>query len=92
MEMQSEEEGFQLGFKRWQDWAVSKVLWEWIPSMGSICLCVVLLDQSDYSEQKTIPLLFAGLVGGGGGGIMDMTLSQSVGSAHTLLEESSLDP
>ena len=61
--------------------------------MGSICLCVVLLVQSDYSEQKTIPLLFAGLVGGGrGGGIMDMTLSQSVGSAHTLLEESSLDP
>ena len=30
-----EEEGFQFGFKRWQGWAVSKVLWEWIPNVGS---------------------------------------------------------
>ena len=30
-----EEEGFQFGFKRWQGWAVSKVLWEWIPNLGS---------------------------------------------------------
>ena len=27
-----EEEGFQFGFKRWQGWRVSKVLWEWIPN------------------------------------------------------------
>ena len=27
-----EEEGFQFGFKRWQGWAMSKVLWEWIPN------------------------------------------------------------
>ena len=30
-----EEEGFQFGFKRWQCWAVSKVLWEWISNVGS---------------------------------------------------------
>ena len=30
-----EEEGFQFGFKRWQGWAVSMVLWEWIPNVGS---------------------------------------------------------
>ena len=30
-----EEEGFQFGFKRWKGWAVSKVLWEWIPNVGS---------------------------------------------------------
>ena len=30
-----EEDGFQFGFKRWQGWAVSKVLWEWIPNVGS---------------------------------------------------------
>ena len=88
-----EEEGFQFGFKRWQCWAVSKVLWEWIPNVGSICLCVVLLVQSDYSEQKTIPLLFAGEVGGGGGEEDGYDpQSKSVGSAHTLLEESNLDP
>ena len=28
------EEGFQFGFERWQGWAVSKVLWEWIPNVG----------------------------------------------------------
>ena len=30
-----EEDGFQFGFKRWKDWAVSKVLWEWIAGVGS---------------------------------------------------------
>ena len=30
MEILWEEEGFQFGFK-WQGWAVSKVLWKWIP-------------------------------------------------------------
>ena len=30
-----EEEGFQFGFKRWQGWTVSQVLWEWIPNVGS---------------------------------------------------------
>ena len=35
MEILWEEEGFQFGFKRWQGWAVSKVLWEWIPNVGS---------------------------------------------------------
>ena len=92
MEILWEEEGFQFGFKRWQGWAMSKVLWEWIPNVGSICLCVVLLVQSDYSEQKTIPLLFAG--GGWGGGEEDGydPQSKSVGSAHTLLKESNLDP
>ena len=30
-----EEEGFQFGFKRWQGWAVSKVLWVWIPNVRS---------------------------------------------------------
>ena len=52
-----EEEGFQFGFKRWQGcrwqgWAVSKVLWEWIPNVGSkarestkaMALVFVLLD------------------------------------------------
>ena len=29
-----EEEGFQFGFKRWKGWAVSKVLWWWIPKCG----------------------------------------------------------
>ena len=27
-----EEEGFQCGFKRWQGWTVSQVLWVWIPN------------------------------------------------------------
>ena len=52
MEMLWEEEGFQFGFKRWQSWAVSKVLWEWILNMGSkaregaeaLSLAFVLLD------------------------------------------------
>ena len=35
MEILWEQEGFQLGFKRWPGWAVSKVLWEWIPNVGS---------------------------------------------------------
>ena len=35
MEILWEEESFQFGFKRWQGWAVSKVLWEWIPNVGS---------------------------------------------------------
>ena len=35
MEILWEEEGFQFGFKRWQGWAVSEVLWEWIPNVGS---------------------------------------------------------
>ena len=35
METLWEEEGFQFGFKRWQGWSVSKVLWEWIPNVGS---------------------------------------------------------
>ena len=45
-------EGFQFGLKRWQGWAVSKVLWEWIPNVGSkaregmkaMSLAFVLLD------------------------------------------------
>ena len=52
MEILREEEGFQFGFKRWQGRAVSKVLWEWIPNVGSkaregaeaMCLAFVLLD------------------------------------------------
>ena len=52
MEILWEEEGFQFGFKRWQGWAVSKVLWEWIPNVGSkaregvkaVSLAFVLLD------------------------------------------------
>ena len=47
-----EEESFQFGFKRWQGWAVSKILWEWIPNVGSkaregakaMSLAFVLLD------------------------------------------------
>ena len=35
MDILWEEEGFQFGFKRWQGWAVSKVLWEWIPNVVS---------------------------------------------------------
>ena len=46
------EEGFQFGFKRWQGWTVSKVLWKWIPNVGSkaresaiaMTLVFVLLD------------------------------------------------
>ena len=52
MEILWEEEGFQFGFKRWQGWAVSKVLREWIPNVGSkaqegmkaMSLVFVLLD------------------------------------------------
>ena len=35
MEMLWEEVGFQFGLKRWQGWAMSKILWEWIPNAGS---------------------------------------------------------
>ena len=35
MKILGEEEGFQFGFKRWQGWAMSKILWEWIPNVGS---------------------------------------------------------
>ena len=35
MEILWEEEGFQFGFKRWQGWAVSRVLWERIPNVWS---------------------------------------------------------
>ena len=35
MEILGEEEGFQFGFKRWQGWAMSKILWEWISNVGS---------------------------------------------------------
>ena len=35
MEILWEKDGFQFGFKRWQGWAVSNVLWEWIPNVGS---------------------------------------------------------
>ena len=51
MEILWEEEGFQFGFKRWQGWAVSKVLWEWIPNASkaregakAMSLAFVLLD------------------------------------------------
>ena len=52
MEILWEQEGFQFGFKRWPGWAVSKVLWEWIPKVGSkaregvkaMSLAFVLLD------------------------------------------------
>ena len=47
-----EKEDFQFVFKRWQGWAVSKVLWEWIPHVESkarestkaMTLVFVLLD------------------------------------------------
>ena len=47
-----EEKGFQFGFKGWQSWPVSKVLWEWIPNVESkakegvktMSLAFVLLD------------------------------------------------
>ena len=47
-----DEERFQFGFKTWKGWAVSKVLWEWIPNVGSkaregakaMSLAFVLLD------------------------------------------------
>ena len=48
MEILGEEEAFHFGFKRWQGWAVSKILWEWIPNVGSkrcesheSCVCIV---------------------------------------------------
>ena len=47
-----EEDGFWFGFKRWQGWVMSMVLWEWIPNVGSkarervkaMSLAFVLLD------------------------------------------------
>ena len=63
MEILWEKEGFQFGFKRWQGWAVSKVLWEWILNVGSkaregaeaMSLAFVLLDltyitNNDYMQ------------------------------------------
>ena len=55
-----EEEGFQFGFKRWKDWAGSKVLWEWIPNVGSkaregakgTSLAIVLLDFLDMGVTR----------------------------------------
>ena len=52
MEILWEEEGFQFGFKRWHGCAVSKVLWERIPNVGSkaresaeaMSLAFILLD------------------------------------------------
>ena len=52
MEILWEEEGVQFGFKRRHGWTVSKVLWEWIPNVGSkaregakaMSLAFVLLD------------------------------------------------
>ena len=51
------EEGFQSGFKRWQGWALFKVLWVWIPNVGSkaregvkaMSLAFVLLDFHYFS-------------------------------------------
>ena len=57
-----EEDGFQFGFKRWQGWAVSKVLWKWIPNdEGSqarenakvISLAFVLLE---FQHEGTVSL------------------------------------
>ena len=55
-----EEEGFQFGFKRWKDWSGSKVLWEWIPNVGSkaregakgTSLAIVLLDFLDVGVTR----------------------------------------
>ena len=60
MEILWEEEGFQSGFKRWQGWAVSKVLWECIPNVGSkaregakaMSLVFVLLDFQNAKTEK----------------------------------------
>ena len=55
-----EEEGFQFGFKRWKGWAVSKVLQNWIPNVGSkaregakaTSLVFVLLDFQHVSVRR----------------------------------------
>ena len=66
MEMLWEEEGFQFGFKRWKGWAVSKVLWQWIPNVGAkaregaeaMSLALVLLDfQHAHHKQMHISKL-----------------------------------
>ena len=52
MEILWEEEGLQFGFKIWQGWALTKVLWKWIPNVWSkaregvkaMSLVFVLLD------------------------------------------------
>ena len=57
-----EEEGFQFGFKRWQGWAVSKDMWEWIPNVGSkategmeaMSLPFVLLDFQHAGVRKSV--------------------------------------
>ena len=56
-----EEEGFQFGFERSKGWAVSKVLWEWIPNVGSksredakaLSLAFVLLDFQHVCQKKS---------------------------------------
>ena len=65
MEILWEEEGFQFGFKRWQGWAVSKVLWEWIPNVGSkaresaeaMSLAFVLLDFQHAGVRRMLILI-----------------------------------
>ena len=60
MEILWEEEGFQFGFKIWQGWAVSKVLWGWISNAGSkaregakaMSLVFVLLDFQHASVRR----------------------------------------
>ena len=64
METLWEEEGFQFGFKRWQGWAVCKVLWEWIPNVGSkaregaeaMSLAFVLLDFQHAGVNMRVPV------------------------------------
>ena len=41
-----EEEGFQSGFTIWQGWAVSKVLWEWIPWQNDLTTSCTLKRQN----------------------------------------------
>ena len=64
MEILWEEEGFQFGFKRWQGCAVSKVLWEWIPNVGSkaresaeaMSLAFVLLDFPGTGDEMVLSI------------------------------------
>ena len=48
-----EEEGFMFGFKRWQGWAVSKVLWEWLicPNCSPWPLCMLYVGPSVCSSE-----------------------------------------
>ena len=58
-----EDKGFQFGFKRWQGWAVSKVLCEWIPNalchlvyfLPSVWLCQAILYHYEL-RSATLPL------------------------------------